>query len=325
MNAKNLKILPDNLIATNNEAAFVGAIVYWRLGGNILPEALRTAWNAAGLDEALLPSLPSAKTSLTRAVDDVAKDGKIKTKVKDGGYAILGKNEENGLTIEVNCRASLDAKNDLLLTELVAYGAKMQWEDCPNHPLFGRLLAAFESHKGSLEARDITSWLCGKVMKELGATTLREDGGVYFVPRDHVELLGTIVKTLGAVSAHKIYQVKAMTGDEAVEAVLDAILTEAQKAADAVEDAIAQGRGEPVEGKDVRPLGHRALASRADDCREMVAKVKKYEALLGARLPDITERLGDLKVAAMEASFAEKAAKDEAKAKAKLLTEQLGN
>ncbi len=306
-----LKILKnDDLIATNSEHAFVGAIVYWRLSGNIRLDPFKAAWIKEGLEEKLLPKLPSVKVSLTRAVDDVATRGRLKTTVKDGGYALLDKTEKNGLTVNVNCRVTLDATENLIVQEQVpgkAPGTKT-WAHLEKHPLLGQLTAAFESHKGSLESRDITCWLCKDVMDSLGATTLRESGGIYFVPRDKVERFNRMVQALKAVSDHKIYQVKAMTGDEAVEAVLDAIVAEAEAAAKAVEEDLAQGQGEK-EGEDseTKPLGPRALSTRADRCREMVNKVRQYEELLGKMMPQITERLDDLKVAAMEASLAAKA------------------
>lgn len=310
MNAKNLKtITSDDLIATNSESAFVGAIVYWRLTGNIQPEQLKAAWATAGLDADLLPKLPSPTVSMTRAVDEIAKRGRLKTRVKNGGYALLDKREKDGLSIDVNCRIYLDAKNDLRIAEQVPYGDTKVWQDCTTHPLLQQLLASFESHKGSYESRDITSWLCNEVMTELGATTLRKDGGVYFVPRDAVAMLQKIVEVLQTVSNHKVYQVKAMTGEEAVEAVLDAIVAEAMAAAEVVEKALAQGHGENEgEESSVKPLGPRGLESRANDCRTMIEKVRKYEVLLGKKMPEITERLEDLKVASMEASLAAKAA-----------------
>lgn len=316
MNALKAVINPDNLIATDSEAAFVGAVVYWRLPGDIRLDVLEKAWANEKLDNKLLPKLPSAKTCLTRAVDDVAKGKLFKRRIKDGGYRIV--KEENGVDT-TECRATLGA-NEELVTDDPKYGTAVTdekgkvttpivgWTPNPTHYLLGKLTAAFESHKNILASRDIGSWLPDKLMTLLGATTLRESGGVYFVPRDQVELLKRIVKALKAVSSYKVYQIKAMTGDEAVEAVLDAIVAEAEAAAEAVEVALAQGQG-AVGGEDseVKPLGPRALETRADKCREMVAKVRDYETLLGKMMPTITKRLEDLKVAAMEASLAAQA------------------
>jgi hypothetical protein len=316
----NAKVSTNNLIATQDPNAFVGAVVMWHLSGDVELSRLQKSWATHGLHPDLLPDLPSAQVCLTRAVEEHSKGNRFKRRIKgegSSGYRLVREDKADKVVADydTDCAIMLDGEQ----MRVVAYErdedghTRFNDKDEPiessaKHPLADKLTAAFEYHKKQLSPRDVSPWLCADMMQHFGATTLKSNGGAYFVPREYVEELKRVKAALSACSGHRIYMIQAMTTDEAVEMVLDAIVREADAEAKAIEADLAQGHGENEdEDSDTKPLGPRALESRADRCRAMVDKVRVYEDLLGRRLDDIRERLGDLKVAAMEASFAAKA------------------
>ena len=292
----NAKITTDNLIATSNPNAFVGAIVMWHLSGDVSREALETSWSAQGLDVELLPDLPSPQVCLTRVVEELSKGDVFKRRIKGGGYRLVREEDADKEVAEYGTESTvvLDEKDDLVTTTYKGDDLKETLE------------ASFAEHKKKLSARDISPWLCGKMMGHLKATTLKSNGGTYFVPREKVDEFKRIKGAIEKVCGHRLYMVQAMTTEEAVELVLDAINREAEALAVAVEKDLAQGHGEE-EGSDVKPLGTRALESRENRCRDMLDKLRVYEELLDRKLDDTRERIGDVIVAAMEACLAARA------------------
>lgn len=286
----NAKVHTDNLIATDNPNAFVGAIVMWHLSGDVELSHLEGSWKTQGLSDKLLPDLPSPEVALTRTVEQYSKGQIFKRRIKGGGYRLVQEvnPEEERAEYTTVCSIVLDENDDPIVTLFDYEG-------------FEGLETDFRRHQLHLTPRDMSPWLCGKMMRHLGATALKSNGGVYFVPRDRVDELGKVKAAIEAVTGHRIFRVKAMTDDEAVEMVLDAITREAEAAAQAVEDDLTIETN-PELG--TRALGARALENRADTCRDLLSKVSMYEELLDCRLDTLRERIDDLKIAALEASLA---------------------
>lgn len=287
----NTRITPSNIIATKDPNAFVGAIVMWHLYGDVERDELRRSWLAYGLNEDLLPELPSPEVCLTRAVEEFSRGTIFKRRIKGGGYRLVreDKADQEKADYATECSVMLDEQDNLVFT-------RFSGED-----LSQELTQAFAKHKKQLSGRDISPWLCGQMMQHLKATNLKSNGGVYFIPREQVETFKQIKLAIESVAGHRLYMVQAMTTDEAVEMVLDAITREAEGEISAVETDLAQ-----VDEEGNRVLGVRALNTRADRCKDMIKKVKEYEKLLGTKLDVVRKRLDDLKVAAMEASIAAK-------------------
>jgi len=296
MNAKILK--PENLIATDNPNAFVGAIVMWHLTGDVQLAELQAAWKARTLDEELLPDLPSAEVCLTRAIDDFT-SGKIsKKRIKGGGYRIDLDRNYLGDTADIVTigNVTLDEFDKLVFTRF------------QDQEISDTIIENFDKHSKQLSSRDISPWLCMKLMNHFKATSLKSNGGVYFVPRERVDELQRVQQALQSVSPHRIYTVKAMTDNEAIDMVVDAIMREAEAEALAVEADLAI---EDNEETGTKALGVRALRTRVELCDEMIEKVRMYEDLLDRKLDDVRKRLDDLKDKSMEAALTADAKKEE--------------
>lgn len=282
MNAK-----AEDYIVTNDDVKTAGAISYWRLSGDTRLAALEAAWRAEGLDEKLLPGEPSAEVALRRSVSAQESSTRRSFKIRGGdfagGWGLVEVNTRDGHvnTTEL-LRAKWDAGNQRI--DIDSNYGQLRYDVYDRFPV----------ERASLAPADISAWLI-KLANGKSATSLRDSGGIYFVPRGHVEFwrqVGRAVEKCG----HKVFKIPALHNTEAVEAILDAITTEANAEVEAIENDLEK-IGDEAPGK-------RALDSRATRCRDLLKKVAEYEALLGVRLPEIQQRVEDLSSAVATAALA---------------------
>lgn len=292
----NVIALPQGLAGNST-----GAVVWWELTGNISHPALVRAWEAEGLDPTLLPELPSAKVALTRAVDDLAKESTARKKhrVSDANwlvYDVVAKEGEKAEFIEI-FDASLNKDKS---------GPVVEVREGADPGLSRQVRDRFFVHQSRLEAQDVGTWLSTKMLSKLQAVSLRNRGGIYFVSRDQVEMFGKIKSALSKVSTHLVFKMDALKSDEAVEAILHAITTEANTQAEEIEKVLDAGG-----------VGARAYKTQREKAEEMIAKVEAYEKLLDKNLEGFRERLGDLAASSMEAAMAADAEKQKVREEAK--------
>jgi len=152
--------------------------------------------------------------------------------------------------------------------------------------------ASYTKHVSALSAGDISSWLVDLAYR-VKAVSLRDTGGIYFVPSPALVQWHTIMGVIRAVSGHQMFEVPALKSDEAVDAILDAVTTEAKEEIAKLEAALASDT-----------MGARGLSNRSDRAKTMLDKLKSYEALLGKGAANINERLEELQVELATAALA---------------------
>jgi len=268
-----------NVIAVESENA--GAVAYWRLSGDTVLADLASAWQAQGLDTALLPPNPSAEVTLRRALVDqesaLRKAIKIKGGDFKGGWALVAVDTSDGhVKIEEVLRAKLT-------------GGRVEI-DSAHSVLAEGVEASFKTLSRVLATADVSSWLI-KLAQDKAAVSLRESGGVYFVPRVHVDFWAKVAKALGACGDHRIFRIPAMKAAEAVEAILDGVAQEAMRLVSDVE-------------ADIGEVGGRALQERQRRCDAMLIKIREYEELLGVKMIALHERVAGLAVNVAAAALA---------------------
>ncbi len=276
-----------------------GACTYWKLGSPIKLADLHDAWARQGLLPGDLPKPVGDQVAFGRAVAEQqtsrAKGGRRRsvTTLGRGAWAVV----EETLTPQ-----SADEKTGsgaLSYRTLVhATTQKIERVEATAQESDGLLLsihAAYDRQQGQLDANDVSGWLI-KLANKLDAVSLRDSGGIYFIPRKNVDVWNKIALAVQAASTYKVFRLPAMKNEEAVEAILDAITVEAEAAARAMEDELTKTGDEA--------LGGRALKSRADSCSALLTKVAGYEELLGVKLQAISERVMSLKANIVAASLA---------------------
>ncbi len=259
-----------------------GAISYWRLSGNVALSELAAAWTAQGLDAKLLPSQPGDEVAAGRAVRDLqVKRRLVRPLAKRGAWVVLDEAVTAGGDNVTHVRvATVKFEGGHLSIDqgeasFETYAAARQ-----------QIRQGYDRARAELAPEDVSGWLI-KLAHDRSAVSLRESGGIYFVPRTAVDFWNKAVAAIQSVSAHKIFRIPALKNSEAIDAILDAVTVETTAAAVAIEaELLAEGD---------EALGLRALKTRGETCGALLAKVEAYEALLGTKLPTLVSRIEDLR------------------------------
>jgi len=275
-------VQPSIVAVTDAHADSCGAVVWWRLSGEVPVDRLAAAWQLRGLDPDLLPGEPSPAKRVRRAVDQVARArlGRhlVRPLVGPSSWAVVDETATaDDLDYRIAFRARLDG-DDLEVDGPVQYAEQLR--------------DAYEHHRAHLSSNDVSKWLLD-AMARLRAVGLRQGGGIYFVPRDRVPELRTIASVLADVSGHEVYEVPALKSDEAVRAILHAVLDEADQELGRIGREMEDGE-----------LGERALKGRQRRCGDLLDKVADYERLLGESMDGIRERVTGLQAEIVAAALA---------------------
>jgi len=256
-----------------------GAIVWWSLSGYVRLDTLTKALIAQDVPEGWAPLPVGPKMALTRAVTELQERQRmVRTLEERGRYAVVDERVAgDDWEAKVRCRVWLE--NELPKTEPF------------DREIHDRVSESYHEHLEVLSHDDISIWLT-RMTRNVYAVTLRDRGGIYFVPRAHMETWRKVSAALASVSKHACYEVPALGSEDAIAAITAAILREAEQAAKDFEDAVASVN-----------LGERALNNRVEKCRAMAEKVQMFERLLGvsmeAMLTSLTTLEGQLAAAAL--------------------------
>jgi len=252
-----------------------GTISYWRIASDTSLATLTAAWQRHGLDVAALPTPVKDEVALGRAVADQAgKRRLVRPLARRGAWAIVDETAVEGQPPTYSTRVMVRFEQGRPVTTAVdANGAEYE-------KMRTELLVAFGSHQARLAHSDISSWLLD-IGAKLGSVSLRDSGGVYFIPRKNVELWNKVASALEEAGS-VIFRIPAMRTEEAVAAITDAISAEAVALTEKMEAELL------AEGDDV--LGKRALKTRMESATALLDKLSTYEELIGKQL-DIRKRV----------------------------------
>lgn len=281
-----------------------GCVTYWRVSGDVNIAAFTEAWTEAGLDEKLLRKAPGPETALRRAVLDQASRGalnetaEIRTLIRPcqeaHTWAVVQEIAAKDLPPVYSTIAIVWFENDQPNVRAIdGNGAEVA-------ALHAEITDAYRKQQGVYATEDITGWLVDLARKN-GSVTLRDSGGVYFIPRTVMDFWNKAANVLEAVTnkAHTVFRIPAMKNSEAVEAITAAVTAEALKVAEDMEAELL------AEGDD--KLGTRAVKSRQKDIEALIGKLSDYEKLLGLQL-DVRDRVEKLQANLATAAMTEGAA-----------------
>lgn len=272
------------VVALNDDAAEAGAVVYWSLGGCPPLRAVRDALARAGVPEAELPGTPSPAVALHQATCEVFK-GCLVRPLPKGGLAVVAEREteDGSLNHQVlwHFATVSDSETGVRVEERAEQAVEAVIEAGQ------RMVAAYAEACASCPASHLGDWLVRRV-EVLSGVPLRRRGSVYYLPPEGVREYRRIWAELGQLRLtgegdYSLFAIPALArSSEAVEAVLRAVVAEAEAEAASMEADLQN------------PLGKRALDNRVKRCEAVAAKVRSYEALLQRQAGAITERLGEL-------------------------------
>lgn len=264
------------------DPAIAGAITYWRLAGGMSGERLRTAWAERGLPEALLPTLPTPETALTRAVK--------RQEGRRHGATILARPLPEARGWVLKHETPNADKSDLTYsTEARVWVDKLGrfQTDRPESDLSRAVEVEYPRQLAEVNAADVSSWLV-RLAGYVTAVSLRDAGGVYFIPRGTLPTWRSIVGALRAASTHAVFEIPAMRGEECVAAVLDALTAEC-------DEEVRRLEAELTEAAPKGGLSKRGLSTREAQLDRLRAKVEGYCTLLGTRQEELVGKLENVR------------------------------
>jgi len=275
------------LVAVTSEVAAeaVGSIVYWKLASETDIGALTTEWEKAGLPKDLgkVPDPPTPEVALARTMAE-QKEKRVLVrplaKAKDG-YAIVKETVEPGKdpVYETLCKVSLSASFKPVF-------------DPPTYTGCETIREGYKKQLNTVVATDLSTWLAGLMTGPLEAVSLKTTGGVYFVPAHKAPLFRRVRKVVNTTS-NVIHEIPAMDSEAATVAFVDALTAEA-------ETAVATTMKE----LESAALGSRALQTRSKATEVLLAKIERYEKLLGTSLGAMKSKVEQLGGAVAAASLA---------------------
>jgi hypothetical protein len=270
MNVENVRIIND----AKPENA--GAVIYFRRGGGTVQcSDLRKSWGLADLDTKELPKAPSAAAALKRALDEQKSRSVLVRPLKgERGYALVLEqhDEDNDLDYTVDLTVRLD--------EL-----KLATFNNPEHPLAATIVTRQLFHQTVYNDQDISSFVID-IARKHDAVSLRDTGGIYFIPHTHLDEFNKRAEVLEKNSGLTVFRIPAEDSSNTVKAVLAAIEEEAQKGIEELKAFMYPEEGDPP--------GERAIKTKMGKVKELTSKVSRYESLLGESLKSFTDKLTSL-------------------------------
>ena len=275
------------VVAVEQEmAGSAGEITYLGVVGGLPYADLSAAWAAAGLDPDLLPTPPTPLNALKRAMQGVKRSRRVLLHPLGGGikgFALVtetadGRALDYDLPGIVRAEVKTDESSGIRSTKCVVEPA--------GHPITQQIHDEYGKGLNTVANQMIGAWIWGALASRCHAVSLREHGGVYFIPPDRMKEWRTYCDVITSVSEVRVYHVPAMRSDDAVDAILAALNAEA-------EESIKRMAAE-VASTDDDALGGRALVTRGRKSKDIRTKVRHYEALFSRALPELQGQLDEL-------------------------------
>lgn len=281
-------------IESGNEA-LAGAIVYWRLTGDIDASELNNSLEIHGLEEETIP-LPTPRSALRRTLKELCGPDRFLRAGRDGTgnlYLVRQVNTPGGPEFIPLLTANLNGVGQPVFIasydDAEGVGPFVE-DDGPQNCV--ELEARFWHHVFHVEATDVSSWLIEQARK-CDAVPMRQTGGIYFVPRHQIDAWRKRSDALNNATACSVRLVPAVHSDDAVDAVLESLIAECTSFTDALDQDISAGN-----------LGHRALEGRGAKAGDLLKKLGRYEKLLGVTLDEIREQIEEQQANAVQAALA---------------------
>lgn len=262
---------PQNLISVDDmKLEGAGLMVTWRLSGSFDPEPLAASWEAEGLSKDLLPKLPTEQRALGMAMKELSERRKLVRPLdKHAGWKVVGERADGDeLTYDTTgLTAKLDAVGRPVFSP----------ED---HPSAARVRALYEQYLLEVPSSEASSWLAGRLMRAVDAVSIKDTGGVYFVPPHQVPVFERMVHVIQEFTRHRVYAVPVVKAESTLEMVVDAMTDEVSQECE-------------VLLRELSNFGERAVQSRIEKLNALMEKATRLEKSLGVKMLRARETMSD--------------------------------
>jgi hypothetical protein len=282
--------------ALNHGGQHLGDLVWWTLAeARIDRSTLETIWAGAHLAPEHLPDPPTAEKALKSAVRVAAlgqPDRLIRLGKEDEAEIVFAivretKHDDGSISYQQETRVILDRQAETVSNDVVG------------HDLAGVVSLRFGELRSTHTADDVRRAMM-RALDACAAVTLRDHGGVYWVPAPYAETVRRLQAAIEKIGSSRVYLLP-------VHASADANKTLGEAAKLAIEDELAALKTE-VEGFVSSPPDRPStLVRRLDAFEGLQARANLYREVLQVHVADLDQSLADL-TATVEALLSERAA-----------------
>jgi hypothetical protein len=261
----------------------LGDLVFWSLSdAEIQRSALEALWASAGLSFELLPEPPTAEKALKVAVRECAvghPEHLLRLGKEDATEVVFAvvhekRQGDGSLIYDQEAKIQLDRVNEHVNS------------DNPSHELVAAVRSAFSRLRMTHTADDVRRAIV-KALRSFSAVTLRDGGGIYWVPRPHADQLRQLQTAIEQVGSSAFYLLPVHESAEASR-------TLGEVAKSSVEEELAALKRE-IEGFVVNPPERAStLVRRLESFDVLRAKAALYRDILHVQVTDLDAQLASL-------------------------------
>ncbi|MBK9519682.1 MAG: hypothetical protein IPO09_20615 [Anaeromyxobacter sp.] len=267
----------------NKGGQHLGDLIWWTLAeARIDRSTLENIWSGAQLAPEYLPDPPTAEKALKAAVREAAvgqPDRLIRLGKEDEAEIVFAvvretKHTDGSISYQQETRVILDRKVESVSSDIVG------------HDLAGVIATRFGELRSTHTADDVRRAMM-KALDGCAAVTLRDHGGVYWVPAPYAETVRRLQGAIEKIGNSRVYLLP-------VHSSADANRTLGDAAKLAIEDELAALKAE-VEGFLVSPPDRPStLVRRLDAFEGLQARANLYRDVLQVHVADLETTLAEL-------------------------------
>lgn len=266
-----------------DNASITGAMIFWRLSSGAHYARLLAELRANGVLSALHPAPPTPAAVLNRVLNDryAGRNCLVRPLAKGTGYAIMPR-------LDVEGRPEFKTSWSVQISVAANKAVELTFSDDAPEAEITPVEDGVSVGLTKLGDNEMSSWM-SQVVKHLQAVSMRESGGVYFIPAAHVETWRAINKSVRArCPGMQLYEVPVVRTEQAIEAVLESLTENIAK-----EVALASNHVEELETKrnGGTKIQQRSVDGVTQKLGELLQKVKRYEAVLGVGLEGLQKQV----------------------------------
>ncbi len=262
----------------------VGDLLWWTLeDARIGRTRLESVWCAAGLSPSLLPEPSTPEKALKTAVREA--------QVGNHNHLIrLAKEDTDELVFAIvqerrDGAGNLDYVQEARVT-LDRNAPSQLRSDVPSHDLVRAIYDNYDKLLTTHTSDDIRRAIL-KVLATCAAVTLRDHGGVYWVPSPSAETLRHLQAAIANIGRSRVDVVPIHSSPEAQQALGDA-------ARASIEDDITALRTEIDGFLHTPPERTSTLVRRLQNFEEIRARARLYHSILSVQIGDLETSLNEL-------------------------------
>jgi hypothetical protein len=278
------------------EVSVGGAVAYWKSTWTSRPHLVQH-FQDLGLEEKMIPEQREPLTVLRHCLQHHIGANK--------GTMIRPLKNRNGYEAVIEKRGLVSNEYQHWFTAVVSDGGIVNVLDDGYDDTSSNLHTLYQHFKDLLSGEAVSAAL-KRLVLDLAGTTLRDAGGVYWLPDDKVELWERFAQAYEKSGDNQIYRLRVQADEHMIRAVRDAIESELSEKVEEIKTDVQSNT-----------LGVRALQGRVEAAKGLRDKLKTYEQSLGVTLSEVGQAIENAESTAAHAvilASAKKASDQAAKA-----------